>query len=53
MKDRDIRKDLGCSWIEFYGEIYEFFVEDELYFNVKNINLMLKEVFDKLKFIGY
>lgn len=53
MKDRDIRKDPGCSWIELHGEIHEFLVEDESHPNAKNINLMLKEVSDKLKSIGY
>ncbi|KNA19621.1 hypothetical protein SOVF_060170 [Spinacia oleracea] len=53
MKDRDVRKDPGCSWIELDGVIHEFLVEDDSHPCAKEIHLMLKEVSDKLQSIGH
>ncbi|KAL5562062.1 hypothetical protein UlMin_031809 [Ulmus minor] len=53
MKDMDIRKDPGCSWIELDGEIQEFLVEDDSHPKAKEIHLMLEEISEKLKLAGY
>lgn len=49
MKDMDIRKDPGCSWIELDGVIHEFLVEDESHPRAKEIRLMLEEISNKLR----
>lgn len=53
MKDRDIRKDPGCSWIELDGVIHEFLVEHDSHPRAKEIHLMLKEISERLSSIGY
>lgn len=53
MKDRNIRKDPGCSWIELYGVIHEFLVEDDAHPHAKEIHLMLKEISERFSSIGY
>ncbi|KAK9134392.1 hypothetical protein Syun_013722 [Stephania yunnanensis] len=53
MKEIDIRKDPGCSWIEVDGMIHEFLVEDDLHPKAKEIHLMLEEMAEKLKLSGY
>lgn len=53
MKNRDIRKDPGCSWIEIDGAVHEFLVEDDSHPHVKEIRLMLGEISNKLQSIGY
>ncbi|XP_052194150.1 pentatricopeptide repeat-containing protein At5g48910 [Diospyros lotus] len=53
MKEMDIRKDPGCSWIEIDGIIHEFLVEDESHPKAKEIHLMLEEISRKLKLLGY
>ncbi|XP_021770005.1 pentatricopeptide repeat-containing protein At5g48910-like [Chenopodium quinoa] len=53
MKDRDVRKDPGCSWIELDGVIHEFLVEDDSHPCAKEIHLMLEEISNKLQSIGY
>ncbi|GMH31503.1 hypothetical protein Nepgr_033346 [Nepenthes gracilis] len=53
MKDMDIRKDPGCSWIEINGVIHEFLVEDFSHPRAKEIHLMLLEVSERLSYIGY
>ncbi|KAM7271648.1 hypothetical protein ACFE04_030862 [Oxalis oulophora] len=49
MKEMDIRKDPGCSWIELDGTIHEFLVEDDSHPRAKEIHSMLKEISEKLK----
>ncbi|QHN82088.1 pentatricopeptide repeat-containing protein At5g48910-like [Arachis hypogaea] len=53
MKDLDIRKDPGCSWIEIDGVIHEFLVEDDSHPSAKEIHSMLEEISNKLNFEGY
>lgn len=53
MKEMDIRKDPGCSWIELDGVIHEFLVEDDSHPKGKEIRLMLEEISEKLKLSGY
>ncbi|KAF3436022.1 hypothetical protein FNV43_RR23114 [Rhamnella rubrinervis] len=53
MKDMDIRKDPGCSWIELDGEIHEFVVEDESHPRAKEIHFMLEEISNKLRLANY
>ncbi|KAK7387357.1 hypothetical protein VNO78_28098 [Psophocarpus tetragonolobus] len=53
MKDMDIRKDPGCSWIEIDGVIHEFLVEDDSHPRAKDIHSMLKEISSKLRLEGY
>ncbi|RDX80329.1 Pentatricopeptide repeat-containing protein, partial [Mucuna pruriens] len=53
MKDMDIRKDPGCSWIEIDGVIHEFLVEDDSHPRAKDIHSMLKEISNKLSLEGH
>ncbi|KAL1198910.1 Pentatricopeptide repeat-containing protein [Cardamine amara subsp. amara] len=53
MKEMDIRKDPGCSWIDIDGVLHEFLVEDDSHPRAKEINSMLVEISDKLRLAGY
>ena len=53
MKNMDIRKDPGCSWIEFDGVIHEFLVEDESHPRAKEIHSMLEEISNQLSLASY
>ncbi|XP_027336566.1 pentatricopeptide repeat-containing protein At5g48910 [Abrus precatorius] len=53
MKDMDIRKDPGCSWIEIDGVIHEFLVEDDSHTKAKDIRTMLKEISNMLSLEGH
>lgn len=53
MKDKDIRKDPGCSWIEVDGMIHEFVVEDDSHPRANEIGAKLQEIASELDFIGY
>ncbi|KAJ4826724.1 Pentatricopeptide repeat-containing protein [Turnera subulata] len=53
MKEKDIRKDPGCSWLELDGEIHEFLVEDSSHSRAKEIHSMLEEISSKLSSVGY
>ncbi|KAJ0111241.1 hypothetical protein Patl1_01632 [Pistacia atlantica] len=53
MKQMDIRKDPGCSWIELDGMIHEFLVEDDSHPKAKEIHSMLEEISEELKLLGY
>ncbi|KAK9206402.1 hypothetical protein WN943_016677 [Citrus x changshan-huyou] len=53
MKQMDIRKDPGCSWIELNGMIHEFLVEDDSHPKAKEIHLMLEEISSHLSLSGY
>ncbi|PON65350.1 Mitogen-activated protein kinase kinase kinase [Trema orientale] len=53
MKDMDIRKDPGCSWIELDGVIHEFLVEDDSHSRAKEIHSMLEEISYELRLAGY
>lgn len=53
MKEMDIRKDPGCSWIELDGEIHEFLVDDDSHCRAKEIHSMWEEIANQLRLIGY
>ncbi|KFK31277.1 hypothetical protein AALP_AA6G091800 [Arabis alpina] len=53
MKEMDIRKDPGCSWIDIDGVLHEFLVEDDSHPRAKEIKSMLVEISDKLRQAGY
>ncbi|KAK2986932.1 hypothetical protein RJ640_009075 [Escallonia rubra] len=53
MKEMDIRKDPGCSWIELEGVIHEFLVEDGSHPRAKEIHVMLEEMAYQLSLVGY
>lgn len=53
MKNLDIRKDPGCSWVEIEGFIHEFLVEDDSHPRAKEIHSMLEEISNKLSLVGH
>ncbi|KAL8097536.1 hypothetical protein AgCh_030601 [Apium graveolens] len=53
MKELDVRKDPGCSWIELDGVVHEFLVEDDIHPRTKEIRLMLEEMSKELSLTGY
>ncbi|KVI01830.1 pentatricopeptide repeat-containing protein At5g48910 [Cynara cardunculus var. scolymus] len=53
MKQNDVKKDPGCSWIEVNGAIHEFVVQDESHKKAKEIHMMLEEMTEKLSLVGY
>ncbi|KAD0741465.1 hypothetical protein R6Q59_016121 [Mikania micrantha] len=53
MKQNEVKKDPGCSWIEIDGAIHEFVVADESHIKSKAIYMMLDEMKEKLRLVGY
>ncbi|XP_078157673.1 pentatricopeptide repeat (PPR) superfamily protein [Carex rostrata] len=53
MKELDIRKDPGCSWITIDGNIHEFLVEDKTHPRQKEIYHILSDIASRLKDEGY
>ncbi|XP_071729885.1 pentatricopeptide repeat-containing protein At5g48910 [Rutidosis leptorrhynchoides] len=53
MKQHDVQKDPGCSWIEVDGVIHEFVVADESHTKTSKIYMMLEEMSEKLSLCGY
>lgn len=53
MKELDVRKDPGCSWIELDGVVHEFLVEDDTHLRTKEIQFMLEELSEQLSLTGY
>ncbi|XP_065854321.1 pentatricopeptide repeat-containing protein At5g48910-like [Euphorbia lathyris] len=53
MKEMDIRKDPGCSWIEVNGMIHEFLVEDDSHPRANEIHSMLEEISEQLRLFDY
>ncbi|KAK1359305.1 pentatricopeptide repeat-containing protein [Heracleum sosnowskyi] len=53
MKELDVRKDPGCSWIELDGLVHEFLVEDDTHPRTKEIKFMLEEMSEQLSLTGY
>ncbi|OVA15993.1 Pentatricopeptide repeat [Macleaya cordata] len=53
MKDRGLRKDPGCSFIEHRGKVYRFVVGDRSHPESEKIYLKLDEVLSKMQRAGY
>ncbi|XP_020104776.1 pentatricopeptide repeat-containing protein At1g08070, chloroplastic-like [Ananas comosus] len=53
MKDRGVRKDPGCSMVEYDGIVHEFIVGDRSHPQTKEIYCKLNEMGIKLKSAGY
>ncbi|KAL8209529.1 hypothetical protein R6Q57_006261 [Mikania cordata] len=53
MKQNEVKKDPGCSWIEIDGTIHEFVVADESHIKSNAIYMMLDEMKEKLRLVGY
>ncbi|RWW62544.1 hypothetical protein BHE74_00030315 [Ensete ventricosum] len=53
MKELEVRKDPGCTWITIDGMIHEFVVEDYSHPRTKMIYLMLEQMAVKLQEAGY
>ncbi|KAL4361508.1 hypothetical protein GQ457_04G026690 [Hibiscus cannabinus] len=53
MKEMDVRKDPGCSWIELDGVVHQFLVEDESHPRAKEIHSMLQEIAEQMRLVGY
>ncbi|KAK1285057.1 Pentatricopeptide repeat-containing protein [Acorus calamus] len=53
MKELDIRKDPGSSWISIDGAVHEFVVEDDSHPRTKEIYSMLEGMSERLRLAGY
>ncbi|XP_022727809.1 pentatricopeptide repeat-containing protein At5g48910 [Durio zibethinus] len=53
MKEMDVKKDPGCSWIELDGIVHEFLVEDDSHPRAKEIHSMLQEIAEQMRSVGY
>lgn len=53
MKELNVRKDPGCTWITADGTVHEFVVEDDRHPRAGEIKSMLEEMGDKLRATGY
>uniref|UniRef100_A0A1D1YC47 Pentatricopeptide repeat-containing protein At5g48910 n=1 Tax=Anthurium amnicola TaxID=1678845 RepID=A0A1D1YC47_9ARAE len=53
MKELDIKKDPGCSYITLNGVVHEFVVEDDSHLHSKEIYAMLEEISETLRSMGY
>ncbi|KAF8414234.1 hypothetical protein HHK36_002234 [Tetracentron sinense] len=53
MKERGVKKDPGCSFVEHKGLLHEFVVGDRLHPQTEEIYSKLKEMEQRLKYAGY
>ncbi|KAJ8765038.1 hypothetical protein K2173_010514 [Erythroxylum novogranatense] len=53
MKDRGIRKEPGCSWIEIEKQIHAFILGDSSHPQMNDINMQLKHLIERLSGAGY
>ncbi|KAF9592548.1 hypothetical protein IFM89_015569 [Coptis chinensis] len=53
MKEMGLKKDIGCSWIEVEGKIYNFIVGDKTLPDSEEIRQMWQELEHKIGEIGY
>ncbi|KAM7257990.1 hypothetical protein ACFE04_013731 [Oxalis oulophora] len=53
MKDRGIKKEPGCSWIEVHKKIHTFIVGDNSHPEIEGINKQLAHLINRLKGYGY
>ncbi|XP_057866931.2 pentatricopeptide repeat-containing protein At3g26782, mitochondrial [Cryptomeria japonica] len=53
MKDRDLKKTPGCSWIETNNRVHSFLVGDRSHPQSENIYSLLESMFKKMKEMGY
>ncbi|XP_057827530.2 putative pentatricopeptide repeat-containing protein At3g13770, mitochondrial [Cryptomeria japonica] len=53
MKDRNVRKNPGCSWVEFNHQVHTFLVGDRSHPQTKEIYLKLERLSRQMKEAGY
>ncbi|KAF8389868.1 hypothetical protein HHK36_024385 [Tetracentron sinense] len=53
MKEKGLQKDVGCSWIEVGGKVYNFVVGDDALPDSEEIRRMWRELEEKIGGIGY
>ncbi|GAB2219297.1 hypothetical protein Droror1_Dr00006932 [Drosera rotundifolia] len=53
MRDRGIKKEPGCSWIEISKKIHAFTFRDESHPQIENIHRQLKLLITRLRATGY
>lgn len=52
MRDKGVRKNPGCSWIEVDNRVHVFTVDDTSHPQIKEIYIMLEEIIKKIKDTG-
>eukprot|EP01018_Ginkgo_biloba_P000686 Gb_34816 [translate_table: standard] len=53
MKDREVRKEPGCSWIEVKNQVHTFFARDRSHPQMEEIYVKLEELNGHMKDAGY
>lgn len=53
MRDRGVKKEPGCSWIEVENKVHIFLVDDSVHPEVQAIYSYLEEMLMKLRKLGY
>eukprot|EP01018_Ginkgo_biloba_P016390 Gb_13227 [translate_table: standard] len=53
MKNREVKKMPGCSWIEVKNRVHAFMSEDRLHPQIKEIHAMLKTLVGQMEDAGY
>ncbi|CAA2999638.1 pentatricopeptide repeat-containing At1g25360 [Olea europaea subsp. europaea] len=53
MRDRGVKKEPGCSWIDVENKVHVFLVDDTLHPEVQAVYSYLKELVPKLRQLGY
>ncbi|KAJ8752287.1 hypothetical protein K2173_003923 [Erythroxylum novogranatense] len=53
MKEKNLHKDAGCSWIELGGKLYSFIVGDNLLPEAQEIRRMWRRLEEKISILGY
>eukprot|EP01018_Ginkgo_biloba_P010548 Gb_15394 [translate_table: standard] len=53
MKERGVRKNPGCSWIEVKNRVHAFMVEDRTHPQIEEIYAMLETLDEQMKKAGY
>ncbi|KZV36417.1 pentatricopeptide repeat-containing protein [Dorcoceras hygrometricum] len=53
MRDRGVKKEPGCSWLEVENKVHVFLVDDTVHPEVQVVYSYLKELVVKLRKVGY
>ncbi|XP_073300938.1 pentatricopeptide repeat-containing protein At1g25360 isoform X1 [Primulina huaijiensis] len=53
MRDRGVKKEPGCSWLEVENKVHVFLVDDTVHPEVQAVYSYLKELVVKLRKLGY
>ncbi|CAA0835090.1 Pentatricopeptide repeat-containing protein [Striga hermonthica] len=53
MRDRGVKKEPGCSWLEVESKVHVFLVDDTMHPEVKTVYTYLKDLMLRIRKLGY